>query len=116
MNDAPGLAPSAPWRRGLYQFRRRQSPTTYAVLGVLLLGVLFFGAIIASATDAPGTGTTVTGKHHRPAWEDCDTYADGCVWREATWRLDILSGRIANTITVDQDTYDRYDVGDSYQR
>lgn len=94
------------------QARRRRWRVLATATAVALGAVLALEALLAHEPGYPSV--TVTGKHHADATQQCD--ADGCVPVPARWQLDILSGRRATTIDVDESTYDRYAIGDAYRR
>ncbi|WP_020076724.1 hypothetical protein [Cryocola sp. 340MFSha3.1] len=91
--------------------RRRRWRIAALVAASIIGGILFFQLSLAYDSGYPST--TVTGKHHTPASTDCR--GSECSTVPASWQLDILSGRQANTITVDKATYDHYDIGDAYE-
>lgn len=94
------------------QARRGRWRVLAAATAVSLGAVFALEALLANEPGYPYM--TVTGKHHTDATQQCD--ADGCVIVPARWQLDILSGRRATTIDVDESTYDRYAIGDAYRR
>ena len=97
---------------GRTQVRRRRLRTTAWAVAFVLGAAVSVCALVGY--DRGYAADTVTGKHHAPESNSCSSTA--CVTEAERWQLDVLSGRRANTIDVDKTTFDRYKIGDAYER